>query len=216
MDIKHIINRMKSAELWMHLFGYCAFIMVSLTIFLWGLNFYTHHGEGVEVPDVKGLTFDTAEDKLDDADLNVLVVDSDYIKGLAPGTVLEQTPKPGSIVKSGRTIYLTVNAANAPTRALPDLADNSSIRQAQVKLRAMGFKLGPVEPIDGEKDWVYAIKYNGKKVFAGDRVPTDATLVLVVGTGLYGGENDSIQYRIDDVGDYSDALNEDDLNEEDL
>lgn len=214
MDIKHILNRLKSAELWMNLFGYSAFIIVMLIAFLWGIDLYTHHGEGVEVPDLKGLSYVFAQDKADEADLNTLVIDSDYVKGLAPGTVLEQTPKPGAIVKSNRTIYLTVNASSSPTRSLPDLADNSSVRQAQVKLRAMGFTLGPIEPIDGEKDWVYAIKYNGKKVAAGDRVPNDATLVLVVGTGMYGGENDSIQYSIDDVGDYSDALNENDLNDE--
>jgi hypothetical protein len=77
----------------------------------------------------------------------------------------------------------------------------------------MGFKMGPVEPIDGEKDWVYAIKINGKKVFAGDRVPSDAILTLVVGTGLYSGENDSIQYSIHDVGDYSESLSDDGFNE---
>lgn len=212
MDFKHIVKRLKSAELWMHVFGYCAFVVVLIMAFLWGLNLYTHHGEHIEVPDLKQVSFSQATKMLGDLDLKALVVDSDYVKTLPPGTVLEQTPKPGAQVKSGRTIYLTLNAASSPTRALPDLADNSSVRQAQVKLRAMGFKLGPIEPIDGEKDWVYAIKYNGNKVFAGDRVPSDATLVLVVGTGLYGEEGDSIQYSIDDVGDYSDVLNEDGLN----
>ena len=203
MDLNHIKTRLKSAELWMHIFGLCAFIMVLLVLFLWGLNLYTHHGEELEVPDVKSLSLAQAEEMLDDYDLKALVVDSDYVKTLTPGCVLDQTPKPGAKVKSGRTIYLTVNASSSPTRALPDLADNSSVRQAQVKLRAMGFKLGPIEPIDGEKDWVYAIKLNGQKVFAGDRVPSDATLTLVVGTGMYGEEGDSIMHSIDDVGDYS-------------
>lgn len=213
MDFKHIRNRLKSAELWMHVFGYTAFIMVMLIVFLWGIDLYTHHGEGVEVPDLKGMSFTQASDLADDVDLKALVVDSNYVKGTAPGTILDQTPKPGSIVKSGRTIYLTVNASSSPTRALPDLADNSSVRQAQVKLRAMGFNLGPIEHIDGEKDWVYAIKYNGKKVAAGDRVPSDATLILVVGTGMAGGDDENEQYSIDEVGDYSDVLNEEDLND---
>lgn len=204
MEIKHILNRLKGAELWMHIFGYTAFIMVMLMAFLWGIDLYTHHGEGVEVPDLKGKSFFQAQGAADEVDLKALVVDSNYVKGMAPGTILDQTPKPGAIVKSGRTIYLTVNASSSPTRALPDLADNSSVRQAQVKLKAMGFNLGPVEHIDGEKDWVYAIKYNGKKVAAGDRVPSDATLVLVVGTGMMAGENDDEQYSIEEVGDYSD------------
>lgn len=213
MDFKHILNRLKSAKFWMHFFGYFAFIMVFIILSLWVLDLYTHHGEGVSVPDVTGMNYEAARDRLDNEDLNALIVDSQYVKGLGAGTVLDQMPKAGAVVKSSRTIYLTVNAASAPTRALPDLADNSSVRQAQVKLRAMGFKMGPVEPIDGEKDWVYAIKINGQKVFAGDRVPSDAILTLVVGTGLYSGENDSIQYSIHDVGDYSENLSDDGFNE---
>ena len=44
-------------------------------------------------------------------------------------------------MKEGRTIYLTVTTSKVPLVKLPDLIDNSSLRQAEAKLKAMGFKL---------------------------------------------------------------------------
>ena len=72
-------------------------------------------------------------------------------------------------------------AGNSPTRVLPDVADNCSLREAQAKLKAMGFKLGPVEYIPGDKDWVYAVKCRGRFVYSGEQVPTDVPLILQVG-----------------------------------
>lgn len=204
MKFKNIFAFFKSGKFWMNLSGISAFIILFLIGSLWGLDLYTRHGQGIEVPDIKGMLASDAEFKLRGENLEALIVDSDYVKNLPPGIILEQTPRPGMKVKRNRTIYLTVNASNSPTLVIPDLADNASVRQARVKLTAMGFKLGPNEYIDGEKDWLYAIKYRGRKVYAGDRVPCDATLVLVVGSGIYGGDGgDSISYSIDDIGDYS-------------
>ena len=97
------------------------------------------------------------------------------------GAFLAQSPEPGAKVKAGRQIYLTINAANSPTRPLPDIADNSSLREAQARLKALGFKLGPVEYIPGDKDWVYAVKCRGRFVYSGEQVPTDVPLILQVG-----------------------------------
>ncbi len=47
----------------------------------------------------------------------------------------------------------------------------------------MGFKVGEPEYIPGEKDWIYGILVNGKHVQAGDRVPSDAVIILQVGDG---------------------------------
>ena len=37
--------------------------------------------------------------------------------------------------------------------------------------------------IQGEKDWVYVVKYGGRMVYAGDRLPLDARITLQVGSG---------------------------------
>ena len=42
-----------------------------------------------------------------------------------------------------------------------------------------------VADIEGEKDWIYGIKYNDVSLQNGDEVPLGATLVLEVGGGDY-------------------------------
>lgn len=184
MKPNNLIKGICSARFWMHFFAVTSFLILLYLLLQEGLRIYTRHGEAVEVPDVQGLSFAEATRKLHDCNLEALVVDSDYVKSKPAGCILDQTPIPGLQVKQSRTIYLTINASSSPTRLLPDLADNSSKRQAMVKLTSMGFLIGQVEEVPGEKDWVYAIKYKGQKVYAGDRVPSDATLVLVVGSGM--------------------------------
>lgn len=147
------------------------------------LDGYTRHGEAVVVPDVKGMNLRLAENELDKQSLKSIVIDSSYVKGIPPGSILEQNPSGGSKVKEGRTIYLTINADSAPKVAVPDIMDNSSLRQAEAKLRALGFKLTEPEYINGEKDWVYNIKYRGRNLKAGEKIPHEAVLTLCVGDG---------------------------------
>ena len=86
---------------------------------------------------------------------------------------------------------------------MPDIADNSSARQARARLEALGLKLTPSEYIDGEKDWVYNVKCNGRIVNTGQRIPSDAWVTLVVGKGYEENDstnfvNDSAEYIIND------------------
>ena len=57
------------------------------------------------------------------------------------------------------------------------------MRQAQARLLAAGFKLSENEHIAGEKDWVYGVKYKGRTLTNGEKVPVGATLTLIVGDG---------------------------------
>ncbi|HEY9551644.1 MAG TPA: penicillin-binding protein, partial [Prevotella sp.] len=106
-----------------------------------------------------------------------------YVKTLPPDCVLEQSLAPGECVKSGRIIYLTINASHSPTITIPDVIDNSSMREAMAKLTAMGFKLGTPKFIPGEKDWVYGIMVRGKNVGTGEKVSIEDSLVVLVGNG---------------------------------
>jgi PASTA domain protein len=105
------------------------------------------------------------------------------VKELPADCILEQSPAGGKRVKSTHVIYVTINAASAPSLVIPDIIDNNSLREAQAQLLSMGFKVGEPEYIPGEKDWIYGILVNGKHVQAGDRVPSDAVIVLQVGDG---------------------------------
>lgn len=157
-------------------------IAVALGTLQW-LDSYTRHGEAVVVPNVKGMNLRLAENELDKQSLKSIVIDSSYVKGIPPGAILEQNPAGGSKVKEGRTVYLTINADSAPQVTVPDIMDNSSLRQAEAKLRALGFKVTDPEYISGEKDWVYSIKYRGRTLQAGEKVPHEAVLTLCVGNG---------------------------------
>ena len=57
------------------------------------------------------------------------------------------------------------------------------MRQAQAKILAAGFKLSENELISGEKDWVYGVKYQGRTLSNGEKVPVGSTLTLIVGDG---------------------------------
>ena len=151
----------------------------------WGslkwLDNYTRHGQSVTVPNVKGLPLEQAENEITRQKLNVITIDSNYVKGMPAGAVLEQNPEGNSKVKEGRTIYLTINTADVPKIVIPDLIDNSSYRQAEARLRALGFKLTAPEIISGEKDWVYAVKCLEKELTNGEKIPRESVLTLIIG-----------------------------------
>lgn len=158
-----------------------------------GLDAYTHHGEGIVVPDLKGMTYEKAYALLDEKGLAIVVNDSGYNKQLPANSVLAQTPAFGQKVKQGHIIYVTVNSPHSPTFAIPDIVDNSSIREAEARLMAMGFRLTAPQLIDGEKDWVYGILCQGRRISNGDRIPIDYPLTLMVGKGTFD-DADSILY----------------------
>jgi beta-lactam-binding protein with PASTA domain len=203
MKQSEFFGKFKSWYLWGNLL---AMFMVVLAVGIgvrYGLDVYTHHGESIEIPNVKHRQFADAEQILKNAGLKIEVVDTGYVKSLPANCILEQSPAPGEKVKSGHVITVTINASHSPTITLPDVIDNSSLREAMAKLSAMGFKLGMPQYIAGEKDWVDGILVKGRHVVAGDRISVEETLIIQVGNGLRDGE-DSVDY-IDPVSsDYGD------------
>lgn len=154
------------------------------------LNAYTHHGEALTVPDLKNKRFADADRIMADMQLQMVVNDTGYIRTLPPDCILSQSPAAGEKVKSGHIIYVTINSLQTPTLIIPDVIDNSSIREAMAKLTAMGFKLGTPVHIPGEKDWVYGITVNGHRVNVGDRVTVNDRLIIQVGNGQVDSEDD--------------------------
>ena len=183
MTIKEFFSFKTNKYFWLNLIAMVAVVILLLFGVLKWLDVYTRHGEAVVVPDVKGMTVGEAEMLLRNHGLVCVVSDSNYVKNKPAGSILELTPSAGQKVKEGRTIYLTINTLDVPLRLVPDVADNSSVRQAQAKILAAGFKLSESELISGEKDWVYGVKYKGRQLSMGDKVPVGATLTLLVGDG---------------------------------
>lgn len=183
MSTKDFFNKLFSRYLMYHLLAMAVVVVLLCVGVKFGLDLYTHHGEGIPVPDVKGLSFDKASQKLTDLGLAIVVSDSGYSKQLPADAVLAQTPGRGQRVKQGHIVYVTVNSPSSPTFTIPDIVDNSSVREAEARLSAMGFRLLPPQLIDGEKDWVYGIICRGRRVSNGDRLSTDYPLMLMVGRG---------------------------------
>ena len=166
-----------------NLVAMAAVVVVAVFITFRWMDSYTEHGKAIVVPDIQGMEESDAMSKLSQYDLVGVVSDQVYIKGVPPGEITAQRPAAQAKVKRGRKIYLTVSSGNQPMIAIPDIADNSSLRQAESRLRAAGFKLAPNEVIAGDLDWVYGVRYKGRELKAGELVPEGAELTLVVGGG---------------------------------
>lgn len=183
MQTKIFIRKLCSKTIWLN-FALMGLVIAILTGFVFfGTSIYTHHGEIVKVPDVRHKKFADAERLLDQYELQIVVTDTGYNRQLPPDCVLQQTPAPGAEVKSGRAVYVTINASQKPTITLPDIVDNCSEREAIAKLRLLGFKIGPTQYVPGEKGWVYGVVCRGRSLVKGDKVPVDAMITLQVGNG---------------------------------
>jgi beta-lactam-binding protein with PASTA domain len=192
ITFKDFFTFRRNRSFWLQIIAMVAALIVVPFLVLCWLDVYTHHGEAVVVPGVKGKMWNRAIIEIEANQLHAMVVDSSYVKGQPTGCVLEQNPAGGAKVKEGRTVYLTINAKSAPTVTMPDIMDNSSLRQAEAKLRAMGFRLTAPQYVSGERDWVYSVRYNGREVRAGEKIPHEAQLTLCVGNGGMAIETDSL------------------------
>lgn len=184
MTLKEFFSFRTNRFFWLNILAMLVVLILLVFATLRWLDSYTHHGEAVVVPDVKHKPLSEAQKILSAQGLQSVVADSTYVKTLPPGCVLEYNPSMNQKVKLGRTIYLTVNTANVPLVDLPDVADNSSLREAEARLLAAGFKLMPNDTVPGDKDWVYGVKFEGRVLGLKEKVPQGAFLTIVVGDGL--------------------------------
>jgi beta-lactam-binding protein with PASTA domain len=151
----------------------------------YGLKIYTRHGQTMKVPDVRGINFDAATDTLEKYHLDYEIMDSAYMPDKPALSIIEQNPKPETVVKSGRTIYLTVNASSAPLAEVPDLVGKSSYKYARIQLEGLGFKVAdPIYKPDPHRDALLSMLVDGKPLKVGAKISKGKTITLVLGQGL--------------------------------
>lgn len=155
--------------------------------FRW-IDKYTEHGVALMVPDITGLQEEEAMDKLAQHHLVGVTDGHVYVKGVPPGEITAQRPAANAKVKRGRKIYLTVSSGNQPMIAIPDIIENSSLREAESRLRAAGFHLTPHDTIAGDLDWVYGLRYKDRELKGEELIPEGAELTIIVGGGDNFGE----------------------------
>lgn len=151
----------------------------------WMLKLATGHGRLTAVPDVSYLTLDQALDALEEAGLDGEVMDSStYSQKVSPGAVLDQYPRPGTAVKGGRTIKLTLNRSRPALVALPAVLDKS-LSRATYDLLSRGFVVGTVtrQP-DVSTDMVLAIQFQGKPLAPDTKLGYGSVIDLVVSGGV--------------------------------
>lgn len=199
MTVKEFFSFKNNRFFWLNILGMLVLGAALLYGVLVGLDIYTHHGESVKVPELEGLSLDKAKALLEKSNLRYVVADSNYVKEMPEGCVLDIHPEGGESVKEGRVVYLTVNTSNIPLIEVPDVSDNSSYRQAAARLQAAGFKLDSVQYVAGERDWVYGVSYKSHQLRLGEKVPMGAHLTLMVGNGGYGREEDEEEAENDSV-----------------
>ncbi len=161
---------------------------------LW-LDVWTRHDSTISVPSVKSMTFDNAARMLADEGLVAVLTDSVYDKTTRPGTVIEQNPKVGTVVKEGREVYLTINAFSPKMVTLPTLTD-ISVRQAKSILEGLEIKNVVEKRVPSDfQDLVLGVYYKGRRLSPGARVPVNARIEIEVGEGVQeslGPDSDSI------------------------
>lgn len=160
-----------------------AVVVVAILITFRWISSYTEHGIAIMVPDITGLQEQEAIARLAQHDLEGITSDHVFIKGVPTGQITAQRPEANAKVKRGRKIYLTVSSGNQPMIAIPDIIDNSSLREAESRLRAAGFKLTPNDTINGDLDWVYGVRYNGRELKSMELIPEGAEITIIVGGG---------------------------------
>ena len=190
MRTKEFFGKFCSKFLFWNLIAMALVVILLVVGVNYGLDWYTHHGESIRVPNIEGMRITKAREMMEECGLEIVVTDSGYNKRLPADCVLTQSPGAGLTVKSGHTIYVTINSSNSPSVAIPDVVDNCSYREAEAKLISLGFKVLPPQYVTGEKDWVYGVSCNGRKVSTGERVSIEQPLTLLVGSGQYGADEE--------------------------
>ena len=168
-------------------------LVVGAIIFL---NVVTKHGEELVVPDMSNLTVEQADSLAKVHDIVIDVTDSVFVKRMKKGAVYRQNPAPGSKVKSGRRISLTINAKNAKQITMPNLV-GLSMRQAKAELLSRGLLLGKLIYVqDLATNNVLKQIYENSEIKPGEMVDSESVIDLVV--GLNG--NDFVTYVPDLIG----------------
>lgn len=163
------------------LFAVGSVIAVVLIAFF-SLSYYTGHGSGVPVPPLKGLNITDAVNKLEEQGFN-FHVDTIYLGDKEPGTIVEQDPDAGTLVKEGRIIYLTMVTMQAPPVGLPEIEQIPYI-QAVSMLTNAGLKVGDTTyRSDIATNIVLEVKLNGQTIRPGMKIPKGSRLDLVLGDG---------------------------------
>lgn len=181
--IRAIIQKISGHFFLRNLIIAISLVLVLLCLTTLSLNIFTRHGEKYEVPNLVGKNIQTAAPLIEDAELELVVIDSLFVAGMEPGAILDQSPEVGSPVKSGRKVFLVINAMNPRSEVIPYVT-GYSLRLGKNILQSRGFKINKlIYKSDIATNNILAQQYKGRTMTAGNDI--SATLgegvTLIVG-----------------------------------
>ncbi|GGK44909.1 MULTISPECIES: PASTA domain-containing protein [Flavobacteriaceae] len=160
-------------------------LVVFVFVVMKWLNISTNHDQKIEVPNLEKMSLSEVEKTLKELDLKLFVIDSaSYNPEYPKKSVIDQDPGPGEFVKENRKIYLTLNPTGYRNIEVPNVFGKSK-RQVTSQLSSIGFKISanPIYVSDIAKDVVRGLKFNGKDLKAGDKIPKNSIITLKLGDG---------------------------------
>ncbi|MCR4659685.1 MAG: PASTA domain-containing protein [Bacteroidales bacterium] len=152
------------------------------------IKIYARQGQEYELHDIVGMNYESVRDN-NELSLRYVVMDSIYKPGVEGGLILTQDPKPGTMIKKGRKIYITMTAYSAEDAVMPELS-GSTVRQAVSHLESAGLQVGSLKFVDDPyKNAILGQSVGGKNVYAGQQIPRGSMVDLTVGLGDGKGES---------------------------
>ena len=177
-------------------------------LIIWIVNMVLHnqtlHGESIIVPNLKGLTEEEVKEACQNSSLNYVIKEVEYSASAKLGSVLDQQPVAESLVKEGRTIYITINEGHVPKRKIA--SDTTEYKEyfrsfpqdVVYKLRNRGFKIDDEEGIVYKPDlslYVLKIEFKGDSISSETEIPEGSQLVVYAGNGR-GDQDSKVPYQL--------------------
>ena len=159
-----------------------------------GLEWYTNHGQRLEVGDYTSLPTASATEQIERASFRAEVADSVFLVDQPPGIVLRQDPPAGAYVKENRRIYLTVTKTVPDEVTLPGLAGTYDFDRYNRKLAMLDVRGRVRERAFSSRyqpNTILEVYHGGREVTEaelkrGYRVPKGTELEFVVTTSSGG------------------------------
>ena len=170
--------------LWANILVGIIIAVILFFVFIFSLNWFTHHDQSMTVPQVTGKSFEAARELLEKEGFEVEIQDSIYVDTTKPMQVLKQVPEPDEQVKVNRTVYLTINRSVPPMVEMPNLV-GYSYRSAEMALKNSNLRVGDTSfKADFAKNAVLEQHYNGSIIPAGTKIRMGSKISLVLGDGV--------------------------------
>jgi D-alanine-D-alanine ligase len=156
-----------------------AFLLLIFIILMW-LRFYTNHGQQLELPKFIGQNIEDAKAQSEDLSFEIIVNDSIFIVGKEGGIITDQNPKPLSLVKEGRKVYVTITKFGTETvkvADLPTLYGNAfDQKKTELKYRDIECVIKDYMYDPGEPNHILEVWYNNELIISKDGRKNDVEI----------------------------------------